>query len=152
MTFVCPLRVMCICPLVIFSLFLLMIYILYVHCLYMLIIIFLSHYHLYYHCHHHNHFIFFNTISHWGRIQQMNSSSMVYPYHWLFWASRRLSIILFLYDYYFFYKLFFGDHCWGVDALFHIYHMTFNYGVNKARDVNLSCRCHLRNSQIVSSV
>ena len=44
-----------------FPLFLLMIYILYSHCLY-------------------NHFIFFNTTSHWGRIQQMNSSDMVYPY------------------------------------------------------------------------
>ena len=39
-----------------------------------------SHYRLYHHCHHHNHFIFFNTTSHWGRIQQMNSSGMVYPY------------------------------------------------------------------------
>ena len=39
-----------------------------------------SHYRLYHHCHHHNHFIFFNTTSHWGRIQQLNSSGMVYPY------------------------------------------------------------------------
>ena len=38
-----------------------------------------SHYCLY-HCHHHNHFIFFNTTSYWGRIQQLNLSSMVYPY------------------------------------------------------------------------
>ena len=41
---------------------------------------FFCHYRLYHHCHHHNHFIFFNTTSHWGRIQQMNSSSMAYPY------------------------------------------------------------------------
>ena len=39
-----------------------------------------SHYRLYHHCHHHNHFIFFNTTSHWGRIQQLNSSGMAYPY------------------------------------------------------------------------
>ena len=39
-----------------------------------------THYRLYHHCHHHNHFIFFNTTSHWGRIQQLNSSGMVYPY------------------------------------------------------------------------
>ena len=39
-----------------------------------------SHYRLFHHCHHHNHFIFFNTNSHWGRIQQLNSSGMVYPY------------------------------------------------------------------------
>ena len=39
-----------------------------------------SHYRLYHHCHCYNHFIFFNTTSHWGRIQQLNSSGMVYPY------------------------------------------------------------------------
>ena len=39
-----------------------------------------SHYRLYHHCHHHNHFIFFNTTSHWGSIQQLNSNGMVYPY------------------------------------------------------------------------
>ena len=36
-----------------------------------------SHYRLYHHCHDHNHFIFFKTTSHWGRIQQWNSSGMV---------------------------------------------------------------------------
>ena len=39
-----------------------------------------SHSRLYHHCHHHNHFFFFNTTSHRGRIQQFNSSGMVYPY------------------------------------------------------------------------
>ena len=39
-----------------------------------------SHYRSYHHCHHLNHFIFFNTTSHWGRNQQLNSSGMVYPY------------------------------------------------------------------------
>ena len=39
-----------------------------------------SHYRLYHHCHHHNHFVFFNTTSHWGRILQLNSRGMVYPY------------------------------------------------------------------------
>ena len=52
-----------------------------------------SHYRLYHHCHHYNHFIFFNNTSHWGRIQQLNSSGMVYPSHWLLWVSRRVSII-----------------------------------------------------------
>ena len=42
--------------------------------------LFFCHYRLYHHCHHPNHFIFFNNTSHWRRIQQMNSSSMVYPY------------------------------------------------------------------------
>ena len=77
------------------------------------------------------------------------------PTHWLLWVSRRVSIIfIFIFIlFYFFCKLFFGDHRWGVDALFHIYHMTsFNYDAKGARDVGLSCRCHLSNSQIVSSV
>ena len=43
---------------------------------------------------------FFNTTSHWGRIQQMNSS---------------------------------GDLCWGVDALFHIYHTGFELTVRETR-------------------
>ena len=68
------------------------------------------------------------------------------PTHRLLWRSRRVSI-----SFYFF--LFFGDHRWGVDALFHIYHkISFNYDAMGARDVGLSCRCHLSNSQIVSSV
>ena len=41
---------------------------------------FFCHYCFYDHCHHHYHFIFFNTTSHWGKIQRMNSSGMVYPY------------------------------------------------------------------------
>ena len=46
-------------------------------------------------------------------------------------------------------KSLFGDHRWGVDALFHIYHMTsFNYDAKGAKDVGLSCRCHPSNSQI----
>ena len=99
-------------------------------------------------------FFFFNTTSHWGRIQQMNLSSMVSaPTHWLLWVSHRVSIIINFFSFSFC-KLFFGDHSWGVDALFfHIYHMTsFNYDAKEARDVGLSCRCHLSNSQIVSSV
>ena len=81
------------------------------------------------------------------------------PTYWLFWVSRGVSIILFLFVFifyfffFFFCKLFFGDHRWGVGALFHIYHMkSFNYDAKEARDVGLSCRCHLSNSQIVSSV
>ena len=81
------------------------------------------------------------------------------PTHWLLWVSHRVSIIfifilfIYLFIYLFFCKLLFGDHCWGLDALFHIYHMTsFNNDVKGARNVGLSCRCHLNNSQIVSSV
>ena len=75
------------------------------------------------------------------------------PTHWLLWVSRRVSIIFIFILFYFFCKLFFGDHRWGVDALFHIYHMaSFNYDAKGTRDVGLSCRCHLSNSQIVSSV
>ena len=72
------------------------------------------------------------------------------PTHWLLWISHRVSILFLLY---FFLTLFFGDHHWGVDTLFHIYHMTsFNYNAKGARAVGLSCRCRLSNSQIVSSV
>ena len=46
-----------------------------------------------------------------------------------------------------------ADYRWGVDTFFHICHMTsFNYDAKEARDLGLSCRCHLSNSQIVSSV
>ena len=48
--------------------------------IYMSRIINFCYYGLYHHCHHHNHFIVYNTTSPWGRIQQMNSSGMVYPY------------------------------------------------------------------------
>ena len=52
----------------------------------------------------------------------------------------------------FFCNLLFRDDLWGVDALFYIYHMTsFNYNAKEARDVDLCCRCHLSDSQIVSS-
>ena len=68
------------------------------------------------------------------------------PTHWLLWVSRRVSI-----NFTFIFILW--CHHWGVDALFHIYHMTsFNYDAKGARDVGLSCRCHLSNSQIASSV
>ena len=82
------------------------------------------------------------------------------PYPWLLWVSRRVIVIfifiIYIYIYIYFCKLFFGDHRWlrwAVGALFHIYHMTsFNYDAKDAVDVGLSCRCHLCNSQIVSSV
>ena len=84
------------------------------------------------------------------------------PTHWLLWVSRRVIVIfifiiyIYIYIYIYFCKLFFGDHRWlrwAVGALFHIYHMTsFNYDAKDAVDVGLSCRCHLCNSQIVSSV
>ena len=74
------------------------------------------------------------------------------PTHWLLWVSRRVSII-YIFILIFFCKLFFGVHRWGVDALFYIYHMTsFNYDAKEARDLDLSWRCHLSSSQIVSSV
>ena len=63
-------------------------------------------------------------------------------------GNRRVSIIIINFFYFIlFCKLLFGDHRWGVDALFHIYHMkSFNYDAKEARDVGFSCRCHLSNS------
>ena len=105
-----------------------------------------SYYRLYHHCHHHNHFIFLNTASHWGRFSNWIRAAWSTPTHWLLWVSRRVSI-----NFTFIFILW--CHHWGVDALFHIYHMTsFNYDAKGARDVGLSCRCHLSNSQIASSV
>ena len=119
-------------------LFLLMIYILYSHCSYMPRIIFLYHYHLYHHRHHNFHFIF---ILFWIR------AAWSTPTHWLLWVSRRVSVN------HFFWKLFFGDHRWGVYTHFHICHMTsFNYDAKEVRDVGLSSGCHLSDSQIASSV
>ena len=67
------------------------------------------------------------------------------PTHWLLWVSRRVSIIVIIITINIIIiiiiiicKLYFGDHRWDVDAVFHIYHMT--------------SLCHLRNSQITSSV
>ena len=77
--------------------------------------------------------------------------------HWLFWASRRI-IIKFLVINVFFpvlyiHHLIFGNHRWAMDALFYSYSMIpFNYDDKEARHLELSCRCHLSNTQIVSSV
>ena len=72
------------------------------------------------------------------------------PTHWLLWVGRRLNIINFSFS---FWKFFFGEQRWGVEDLFHFYHMTsFNCEAKKVRDVGLSCRFHLSNGQIVSSV
>ena len=113
-----------------------------------------SHYRLYYHYHHDNHFILFNTTSDWGRIQQLNSSGMVYPYPLITLGKPQGKYYFYFYFIFFFFcKLFFVDHHWGVDVLFHIYHITsFNYDAKVAKNVGLSCRCHMSNSQIVSSV
>ena len=125
MTFVFVLRVTCMCPFEFFFyfpflffkffFFLLMTYILYSDYLTCQEQFLFYHYRLYHHCHHHNHFIFFNTTSHWGRIQQMNSSGMVYPYPLVTLGSRRVSIIFYFYSITiiinFFCKLYFGDHC-----------------------------------------
>ena len=70
------------------------------------------------------------------------------PTHWLLWVSRGVSID----QIFFFNKFFLGDHRWGVDALFHNYHITFNNDAKEARNIGLSFRCHLSNSQIVFSV
>ena len=54
---------------------------------------------------------FFNTTSHWGRIQQLNSSGMVYPYPLITLGNPQvLFLFLFLYYFIFFCKLFFGHH------------------------------------------
>ena len=137
-----------------FSLFLLMVYILYSHCLYMSRITFPSHYHLY---------IIIVIIATililsslpviGGEFSKWIRSAWSTPTH-LLWVSRRVNIIfIFILFFFFFCKLFSGDHRWGVEPLFHIYHMkSFNYDAEGAKDVGLSCRCHLSNSQIVSSV
>ena len=127
--------------------FLLIIYILYLHCSCNVKHHFFLSYHLYHHHHHHFHFIFINTTSHWGRIQQMNSSSMVYPYP-LNTLGNHFLLFLFL----FLVKSFFGNHHWGVDTIFYIYVTLFNYDGKEARDTELSCRCYLSNSHIVFSV
>ena len=75
----CVLRVTCMGPVVFFFLFLLMIYVLYSHCLYMSGIIFLLPLSFISSLSSSQSFYFFNTTSHWGRIHQMNSNSMVYP-------------------------------------------------------------------------
>ena len=95
-----------------------------------------------------------------GEFSQWIRAAWSTPTHWLLWVSRSVSILFLLscfffsfFFFFFFCKLFFGGHRWGVDALFHIHHVTsFNYDAKEARDVGLSCRCHLSNSQIVSSV
>ena len=76
-----------------FFIFLLMIYILYSHCLFILRIIFLLSLLLISSLSSSQSFYFFNTTGHWGRIQQMNSSGMVYPYPLVTLGSRRVSII-----------------------------------------------------------
>ena len=81
------------------------------------------------------------------------------PTNWLFWLSHKVNIKFVCCCFYIclillcVFKLFFGDHNWGIDTLFYIYHMTsFNYDAKEERDVGLSCICHLSNSQILSSV
>ena len=87
---------------------------------------FFDHYRLCHECHHSFHFIFINTASHL-RIQQINSSGMVNPYTLIALGKG----------------LFFGDHCWGTESLFYIYHMaSFDYDAKEEGDVGL-CRCHL---------
>ena len=160
-TFVCVLRVTCMCPLFLFfvflffSLFLLMIYILYSHCLYISRIILLLAIIVYIVIVIITTILFRSTLpviggefSNWIRVAWST------PIHWLLWVSCGVSIIfIFISFYFFFCKLFFVGHRWGVDALFHIYHITsFNYDAKVAKNVGLSCRCHMSNSQIVSSV
>ena len=60
-------------------------------------------YRLYHYCHHHNHFIFFNTTSHRGIIQQMNSSGMVYPYPSITLGKPQGKYYFYFYYYYFFF-------------------------------------------------
>ena len=114
--------------------FLLMIYILHSRCLYMSRIIFLlSLLFISTLASSQSFYLFLNTTSHWRRIQQMKSSGIVYIYTYC--------------------NLFFGEHRRGVDHLFHIYHMaSFNYDAKMPMDVGLCCRCHLSNSQLLSSV
>ena len=74
------------------------------------------------------------------------------PTNWLFWGNCRVSIKLSLLLLLLFHKLYLGDHCRRVDVHFYIYHMaSFNYNSKEARDVDLSCWCHLSDSRIVSS-
>ena len=151
-TFVCVLRVTCMCPLVYFSPFLVtdlnFIIALLIHVknhfsfaiiAYIIIVIITI-------------ILFFPTLSViGGKFSNWIRAAWSTPTHWLRWISRRASIIIIIIIV--ICKLFFGDHSWSADALFHIYHMTsFNYDAKEARDVGLSCRCHLDNSQIVSSV
>ena len=132
--------VTCVCPIVFLPS--LMIHSIYSHCSYISSILYMSS---------PLSFSFLLTLlSFGGEFSKWIRAASCTPTHWLLWVSCKVSI----YCYYFFFcKLFFGDHRWGVDVLFHIYHVTsFNYDAKETRDVGLSCRCHLSNSQIVSSV
>ena len=153
-TFVCVLRVTCMCPLVYFSSFLItdlnFIIALLIHVknhfsfaiiAYIIIVIITI-------------ILFFRTLPVIGeKFSNWVRAAWSTPTHWLRWISRRVSIIIIIIIIIIISKLFFGDHSWGVDALFHVYHMTsFNYDAKEARNVGLSCRCHLSNSRIVSSL
>ena len=72
-------------------------------------------------------FFFFSTLLViGGEFSKSIRAAWSTPTHWLLWVSRRLSITIIIFC--LFCKLFFGDHRWGVDALFQIYHMTsFNH-------------------------
>ena len=122
MTFISVLRVTCMCP------FLAII-------VYFIIVIITT-------------ILFFSALPVIGReLSNWIRAAWSSPTHWLIWVYRRVSNI------FIFILFFFGDYRWGVDVLFHIYHMTsFNYDANGARDVGLSCRCHLSNSQVICSV
>ena len=138
-----------------FCSFLLIIYILYSHCLYMSRIILLLAIIVYIIIAIITTILFCSTLPViGGEFSNWIRAAWSTPIHWLLWVSRRVSIIfIFISFFFFFCKLFFVDHRWGVDALFHIYQITsFNYDAKVAKNVGLSCRCHMSNSQIVSSV
>ena len=92
--------------------------------------------------------LFFSTLPAIGReFSKWIWEAWSAPTHWLLRVSRRV-LFLFLFNYYHYCYYFFVR-----IKIITIYHMTsFNCDANEARDVDLCCRCHLSNSQIVSSV
>ena len=108
------------------------------------IIIIYNHHH---HHHHHNfHFIFINTTSYWGEFSKWIRAACSTPTQWLLWVSCRVNIIIiFSLNYSLVTTI-------EVFMPSFVFITSINYYTKKTKDVSLSCRYHLSNSQIVSPV
>ena len=127
MTFVCVLRVMYMCP------FLAII-------VYFIIVIITT-------------ILFFSTLTViGGEFSNWIQVAWSTPTHWLIWVSRRVSIIFICILFFFVsYSLVTTVEVLMPCFIFIIWHHLIMMP-REARDVGLSCRCHLSNSHIVFSV